>query len=110
MYRCYLAQPRRTCKQIGQIGQVFEEVPAVDTARFYSGCVASGPSAQAVQPLAHGENSAAFHHLPVLIEIIDSQDKIDLLRPFLDQAAQQGLVTLEDVRVIQYHSNPEKHR
>ncbi|MEK7686517.1 MAG: DUF190 domain-containing protein [Verrucomicrobiota bacterium] len=48
--------------------------------------------------------------LPVIIEIVDSQEKIDLLLPFLDEALQEGLVTLEDVRVIKYRSNPEKHR
>lgn len=48
--------------------------------------------------------------LPVIIEIVDSQEKIDLLLPFLDLALQEGLVTLEDVGVIKYRSNPEKHR
>ncbi len=48
--------------------------------------------------------------LPIIIEIVDSQEKIDLLLPFLDESLQEGLVTLEDVRVIKYRSNPEKLR
>ena len=44
--------------------------------------------------------------LPVVIEIIDSQDKIDAFVPVLDQIVQQGLVTIEAVRVIQYRANP----
>ncbi|MBN1510962.1 MAG: DUF190 domain-containing protein [Phycisphaerae bacterium] len=43
--------------------------------------------------------------LPIVIEIVDSQEKIDLLMPFIDEAVQEGLVTLERVRVIKYRAN-----
>src|SRR5436305_3569558 len=40
--------------------------------------------------------------LPVLIEIVDNAEKIEQLLPILDEMVQEGLVTLEKVRVIQY--------
>jgi len=43
--------------------------------------------------------------LPIVIEIVDSQEKIDELMPFIDEAVQEGLVTLERVRVIRYRAN-----
>jgi len=40
--------------------------------------------------------------LPVVIEIVDSQDKIDTFLPVLDGMMSSGLVTLERVQVLQY--------
>jgi PII-like signaling protein len=40
--------------------------------------------------------------LPMVIEIVDIQSKIDLLMPFLDETVTEGLITLEKVRVIKY--------
>jgi len=40
--------------------------------------------------------------LPVIIEIVDTQEKIDALMPFIDQQVAEGLVTLEEVKVIKY--------
>lgn len=46
--------------------------------------------------------------LPVLIEIVDKPDKIAAFLPELDSMMRDGLVTLENVRVIRYRGNPEK--
>jgi uncharacterized protein len=40
--------------------------------------------------------------LPVVIEIVDSQEKIDAFLPALDEMMGSGLVTLEKVQVLQY--------
>ena len=40
--------------------------------------------------------------LPILIEIVDTKDKIDLLMPFLDESVEEGLITLNEVNVIKY--------
>jgi PII-like signaling protein len=40
--------------------------------------------------------------LPVVVEIVDSQDKIDAFLPILDQMMSGGLVTIEKVQVLQY--------
>jgi uncharacterized protein len=43
--------------------------------------------------------------LPIIIEIVDTREKIDTLLPFIDETVQEGLVTLEKVQVIQYRAN-----
>jgi PII-like signaling protein len=43
--------------------------------------------------------------LPVLIEVIDREDRIRQLLPILDEMVTEGLVTLEDVDVIFYRAN-----
>ncbi len=46
--------------------------------------------------------------LPIVIELVDVQEKIDLLMPFLDETVTEGLITLEKVKVIKYrHSKQE---
>ena len=42
--------------------------------------------------------------LPVIIEIVDSEEKIDAFLPVLDGMMGGGLVTLEKVRVIHYRT------
>lgn len=42
--------------------------------------------------------------LPILIEIVDSREKIEELIPHIDQMVQDGLVTLEKVEVIKYRA------
>jgi len=42
--------------------------------------------------------------LPIIIEIVDSEEKINLLLPHLDEMVLEGLVTLEDVRVLKYRA------
>lgn len=42
--------------------------------------------------------------LPLVIEIIDRQDKIDEFLPILDKLMPGGLVTLEKVKVMRYGS------
>ncbi|MBN1525107.1 MAG: DUF190 domain-containing protein [Spirochaetales bacterium] len=41
--------------------------------------------------------------LPLVVEIVDTQENIDKLLPFIDEHVSEGLVTLENVRVIKYH-------
>lgn len=40
--------------------------------------------------------------LPVVIEIVDTEEKINTLFPFLDEVVKEGLITLEKVRIIKY--------
>ena len=40
--------------------------------------------------------------LPIVIEIVDSQQKIDAFLPQIDEIVQEGLITMEPVRVIKY--------
>ena len=40
--------------------------------------------------------------LPIVVEIVDTQDKIDAFLPVLDGMMSSGLVTIEKVQVLQY--------
>ena len=40
--------------------------------------------------------------LPMIIEIVDTEEKINKLLPFLDEVVEEGLITLEKVKVIKY--------
>src|SRR3974390_372511 len=44
--------------------------------------------------------------LPLVIEIVDSEDKIQGFLPLLDEMIKGGLVTLERVKVIDYRADP----
>jgi PII-like signaling protein len=45
--------------------------------------------------------------LPMVIEIVDRPDRIEAFLPELDGMIQEGLVTLEDVKVIAYRHGVE---
>jgi len=42
--------------------------------------------------------------LPVVIELVDTEENLNKLLPFLDETVQEGLITLENVRVIKYRN------
>ena len=48
--------------------------------------------------------------LPLVIEIVDSEEKIRAFLPVLDGMMSSGLVTLEKVQVLQYGSEGLKQR
>jgi PII-like signaling protein len=46
--------------------------------------------------------------LPIVIELVDTEENLNKLLPFIDRVVTEGLVTLEKVRVIKYrHSKDE---
>jgi uncharacterized protein len=45
--------------------------------------------------------------LPLIIEIVDSEEKINTFLPVLDGMMGGGLVTLEKVKVVHYRAGPE---
>jgi len=48
--------------------------------------------------------------LPMVIEIVDTDEKIQHLLPHLEEMVLEGLVTLEEVQVLKYRANQEKPR
>lgn len=44
--------------------------------------------------------------LPMVIEIVDTEERVKSLLPFLDQVMGGGLVTLEKIKVIHYREGP----
>ena len=47
--------------------------------------------------------------LPVLIEIVDQEDRLRAILPELDAMVGDGLITLERVEVIAYRANAAKY-
>jgi uncharacterized protein len=43
--------------------------------------------------------------LPVIVEIVDSQERIASFLPIIDEMVQEGLVTLERAQIILYRHN-----
>jgi PII-like signaling protein len=48
------------------------------------------------------------HDRPILLSIVDTEEKLKAFMPILDQMVQQGLVVLSDVDIIKYAHNYEK--
>ncbi len=48
--------------------------------------------------------------LPLVIEIVDSEEKIQAFLPSLDSMMGGGLVTLEKVRVLHYRGQPPEEK
>jgi len=46
--------------------------------------------------------------LPVVVEIVDSEEQVQKLLPILDEMLDDGLVTMEKVRVLLYRSAAAK--
>ena len=46
--------------------------------------------------------------LPLVIEIVDSEEKVQFFLPLLNKMMGGGLLTLEKVRVIEYRAGPEQ--
>lgn len=61
-------------------------------------------------PMSYGKSSRLHsakilrisEDLPIVVEIVDSQEKIDQFLPILDTMIGSGLVTVEKVQVIRY--------
>jgi uncharacterized protein len=47
------------------------------------------------------------YDLPLVIEIVDAEEKINAFLPVLNKMMKGGLVTLEKVRVIDYRANQD---
>src|ERR1041385_7846832 len=62
------------------------------------------------RPMGYGHSSRLHtakilrlsEDLPVVIEIVDSEERINLFLPMLDSMMTSGLITLERVAVLQY--------
>ena len=48
--------------------------------------------------------------LPIIIELVDSPEKMQTLLPYLDEVVLEGLITIEEVRVLRYRHDAHKER
>lgn len=46
--------------------------------------------------------------LPIVVELVDSEEKIRAFLPLVDEMVAEGLVTLEKVRVVKYAARQEQ--
>jgi len=46
--------------------------------------------------------------LPIIIEIVDTEEKINSILPYLDEVIEGGMVTLEKVKILKYLSNTSR--
>ncbi|MBI5428255.1 MAG: DUF190 domain-containing protein [Nitrospinae bacterium] len=46
--------------------------------------------------------------LPIVVEIVDTEENLGKLMPFLDETVTDGLITLEKVKVVKYKSDKAK--
>jgi hypothetical protein len=46
--------------------------------------------------------------LPMVMEIVDSEEHVQRLLPILDEMVSEGLVTMEKVRVVKYAAGPDR--
>lgn len=46
--------------------------------------------------------------LPIVIEVVDTAERIDALLPALDEMIEDGLVTIETVRILRYRPGRER--
>lgn len=47
--------------------------------------------------------------MPMVIEVVDSQEKINAIMPQIDAMMGGGMITLEKATVIRYSHDPKKH-
>lgn len=48
--------------------------------------------------------------LPIIIEMVDSEEKINQFIPHIDEMVKEGLVTLEKANVIMYRANSSEKK
>jgi len=46
--------------------------------------------------------------MPLIIEIVDTEERLDLILPFLEETVQEGLITIEGVKVMVYKHNSKE--
>ena len=47
--------------------------------------------------------------MPIVIELVDSREKIERLLPHLDQMVTEGMITMEEVKVIAYRAGADQN-
>jgi PII-like signaling protein len=46
--------------------------------------------------------------LPIVIEVADTKENIEKIKPKLDEVIEQGLITEEKVKIVLYEGNQKK--
>lgn len=61
-----------------------------------------------IKPFAYGKNSSPVHGLPIVVEIVDSEEKVKAFLPVLDEIMGGGSVTLERAKIVRYQDQEKR--
>jgi PII-like signaling protein len=70
---------------------------------FSGATVTRGVAGFGAHSLIHTANILRLSQdLPVIVEVVDTEEQVERLRPILDEMVSEGLVTMEMVTVLRY--------
>jgi PII-like signaling protein len=46
--------------------------------------------------------------LPIIVEIVDTEENVNRLMPFLDSTIKEGLITLEKIKMVRYRKEDDR--
>ena len=70
---------------------------------FSGATVTRGVAGFGAHSLIHTANILRLSQdLPMIVEIVDTEEQVERLRPILDEMVAEGLVTMEKVTVLRY--------
>jgi uncharacterized protein len=70
---------------------------------FSGATVTRGVAGFGAHSLVHTANILRLSQdLPVIVEVVDTEEQVERLRPILDEMVAEGLVTMEKVTVLRY--------
>lgn len=59
----------------------------------------------------HRDKTLLSHDRPIMLSVVDTEEKLRSFTPMLEQMVQQGLVVMSDVNIVKYtHNYPERER
>ena len=58
--------------------------------------------------IRHSSHWTLSRDTPVMLSIIDREEQINMLIPYLDTMVEEGLIAISQVEVIRYFRDPEK--
>jgi PII-like signaling protein len=74
---------------------------------FSGATVTRGVAGFGAHSLVHTANILRLSQdLPMIVEVVDTEEQIEKLRPILDEMVAEGLVTMEKVHVLRYKPRP----
>lgn len=75
---------------------------------FAGATVLKGVAGFGAQSVLHTDRLLTLSSdLPLVVEVVENEEKIQGILPLLDEMLQGGMVTLEKARVIHYRPDPE---
>lgn len=99
MLRIYFGENDK-CKDKPLYRAIVEKCRALDIA---GATVFRGIEGYGASTLIRRAHHLSFSHdAPIMVSVIDSDDKIQKLLPFLDEMVDEGLIAMSEVEVIKY--------